>query len=200
MIKTFSSSYGGLLDPITSELKLIGVSEQGDQDAFASLYDAYAARIHRYIYFRVDDDQLAEDITSKVFLKVWEKLPTYQPGKSPMLAWVYRIAHNAVIDHYRTRKVSVSLDQANPPEIRQEDGINEKLDLQVQSQQLHEALQELTAEQQQVLVLKFIDGLSTLEIAEQLGKQQGAVRALQMRGLREMARCPGLQREQLYEH
>jgi RNA polymerase sigma-70 factor, ECF subfamily len=198
MIKTFSSSYSGLLNPVTSEPKLSGVSAQDDQDAFASLYDTCVARIHRYIYYRVADDQLAEDITSKVFLKVWEKLPTYQPGKSPILAWIYRIAHNAVIDHYRTKKVSVPLEQVDPAEISWEDGTDKKMDLQIESQQLYEAIQELTAEQQQVLILKFIHGFSTREIAEQLGKQQGAVRALQMRGLREMAKRPGLQREQLY--
>ncbi len=184
------------LDPLTSELKLISHSQQGDQEAFAHLYDAYLERIYRYVYFRVADDELAEDITSQVFLKVWEKLDTYQAGQSPFIAWLYRIAHNTVIDYYRTKKVSIPLDAANPVELSQDDEIDEKLDMQTISQQLREAMQELTDEQQQVLILKFVNGLSTSEIAQQLGKQRGAVRALQMRGLQGLAKCPGLQVEQ----
>lgn len=182
-------------DAFKEERDLIQFSQQGNQDAFASLYDAYVDRIHRYIYFRVADDELAEDITAQVFLKAWEKLPAYQPGKSPFIAWLYCIAHNAVIDYYRIKKISIPLDEANPSEISQEDGIDEKMDLQVKSEKLREALKELTDEQQQVLILKFICGFSTPEIARQLGKQQGAVRALQMRGLQGLAKCPELQRD-----
>lgn len=186
-----------LLSPATDELKLISLSQQGDTDALASLYACYVARITRYVYFRVTDHELAEDITSRIFLRMLEKLGTYQAGQSPVIAWLYRMAHNAVIDHYRTKKTFVSLDDVHPAEARQEDGIEEKLELQIKSQQLREALQLLTEEQQRVLVLKFIDGLSTREIARQLGKRQGAVRGLQMRALQRLAKCPSLQREQL---
>ena len=199
MSATYTLSSNRMLEPVMDELTLVRLSQQGNQDTFACLYDAYVERIYRYIYFRVADDMLAEDITSQVFLKVWEKLNTYQAGQSPFMAWIYRIAHNAVIDHYRTKKVSVSLDEVRPVELSHRDEIDEKLDLQIQSQELREALQELTEEQQQVLILKFVGGLSTTEIAQQLGKQQGAVRALQMRGLQGLAKCPGLQMEYFYD-
>src|SRR6185295_5904609 len=169
-----------LLDPVTDELKLIRLSQQGDAEAFASLYACYVERIKRYVYFRVTDHQLAEDITSRIFLKMLEKLGTYQVGQSPVIAWLYRMAHNAVIDYYRTKKTFVSLENVHPAEVKQEDGIEEKLELQIKSQQLRAALQLLTEEQQRVLILKFIDGLSTREIARKLGKRQGAVRGLQM--------------------
>ena len=194
MSATYSLSASRMLEPVMDEATLVRLSQQGDQDMFARLYDAYVERIYRYVYFRVADDMLAEDITSQVFLKVWEKLGTYQAGQSPFMAWIYRIAHNAVIDHYRTKKASVSLDDVRPVELSHSDEIDEKLDLQVQSQELREALQELTEEQQQVLILKFVGGLSTTEIAKQLGKQQGAVRTLQMRGLQGLSKCPTLQR------
>src|SRR5687768_15471891 len=188
-----------LLNPLVDEQEMIRLSQEGDQEMFGRLYDAYIERIYRYVYFRVADEELAEDITSQVFLKVWEKLHTYQAGQSPFMAWLYRIAHNAVIDYYRTRKVSIPLEEASPIEVSHADEVNERLDLQVKSQQLHKALQELTDEQQQVLLLKFVGGLSTSEIAQQLSKQQGAVRALQMRGLQALAKCPDLQLEQLYD-
>ena len=185
-----------MLNPTTDELKLISLSQQGDAEAFARLYACYVERITRYVYFRVSDHGLAEDITSRIFLKMLEKLDTYQIGQSPIIAWLYRMAHNAVIDHYRMKKTFLSLDDLRQSEIRQEDGIEEKLELQIKSQQLRAALQLLTEEQQRVLILKFIDGLSTREIARQLGKREGAVRGLQVRALQRLAKCPSLQREQ----
>ena len=148
-----------LLNPATDELKLISLSQQGDAEALASLYACYVERITRYVYFRVTDHQLAEDITSRIFLKMLEKLDTYQVGQSPVIAWLYRMAHNAVIDHYRMKRTFVSLEDLHQAEVRQEDGIEEKLELQIKSQQLRAALQLLTEEQQRVLILKFIDGL-----------------------------------------
>ncbi len=186
-----------LLSPATDELKLIRLSQQGDPEALASLYVCYVERITRYVYSRVTDHQLAEDITSRIFLKMLEKLDTYQVGQSPVIAWLYRMAHNAVIDHYRTKRIFISLEDVHPAEVRQEDRIEEKLELQIKSQQLRAALQVLTEEQQRVLILKFIDGLSTREIARQLGKQPGSVRSLQMRALQKLSRFPSLQREQL---
>jgi RNA polymerase sigma-70 factor (ECF subfamily) len=185
------------LNPATDESKLISLSKQGDPEALASLYACYVERITRYVYSRVTDHQLAEDITSRIFLKMLEKLDTYQVGQSPVIAWLYRMAHNAVIDHYRMKRTFVSLEDLHQAEVKQEDGIEEKLELQIKSQQLRAALQVLTEEQQRVLILKFIDGLSTREIARQLGKQPGSVRSLQMRALQKLSRFPSLQREQL---
>lgn len=187
------------LDPLADEVDLVRRSQTGDQDAFASLYNAYLDRIYRYVYFRVEDHHLAEDITSQIFLKAWEKLHSYQIDSSPFIAWIYRIAHNTVVDSYRTRKISISIENVNPTEISQEDGIDEKLDLQIEFEQLREALQELTKEQQQVLLLKFVAQRSTEEIAQKLGKQPGAIRALQMRALQGLARYLNLELEQVHD-
>lgn len=188
-----------MMEPLMDELTLVHLSQQGDHEMFAHLYNAYMERIYRYVYHRVgNDDMLTDDITSKVFLKVWEKLGSYEAGKSPFMAWLYRIARNAVIDHYRAKNLSISLEEASPVELSHRDEIDEKLDSQVQSWQLRDALQGLTPQQQQVLTLKFVGGLNTVEIAEQLGKRAGAVRALQMRGLQGLAKSPVLQGEQMY--
>lgn len=186
------------LDPAIDEVTLIHLSQTGDREMFAQLYEAYIERIYRYVYHRVDDDMLAEDITSQIFLKVWEKLSTYRTGQAPFLAWIYRIAHNTVIDYYRTKKAVIFMDDAKSIEPSYVDEVDEKLDLQFQSQQLQEALQELTIQQQKVLILKFTAGLNTSEIARKLGKQEGAVRALQMRGLQGLAKCKSIQRESMY--
>jgi RNA polymerase sigma-70 factor (ECF subfamily) len=188
----------GPLEPAMDEIAMIQLSQKGDREMFAHLYESYVERIYRYVYHRVDDNMVAEDITSQIFLKVWEKLGTYRTGQAPFLSWIYRIAHNTVIDHYRTKKVVIFLEDAKSKEPSYVDGTDEKLDLQEQSQHLQEALQALTIPQQQVLMLKFTVGLNTSEIARKLGKQEGAVRALQMRGLQGLSKCRAIQREEIY--
>ena len=179
--------------PVTDELRLIELSQRGDSEAFAHLYDHYVERIYRYVYFRVADRDLAEDITSQIFIKMWEKLPTYRTGQSTINAWLYRIAHNAVVDYYRSMKAVVPLEEINSREIGRDDETEENLDRQMKMEKLRAALQELTDGQREVLILRFIEGLTVREIASQLGKRQGAVRALKMRGLRELSRSPSLQ-------
>lgn len=88
MTTTLNFSSVRSLDPLADEQNLIRLSQAGNQETFARLYDAYIERIYRYVYFRVADEELAEDITSQVFLKVWEKLHTYQEGQSPFMAWL----------------------------------------------------------------------------------------------------------------
>ena len=173
--------------PLPDEKRLVQKAKSGDPDAFAQLYDAYMDRIYRYIYFRVTDEVTAEDLTSQVFLKAWESLDRYQTGGSPYLAWLYTIAKNLVIDHYRTRKETVDLDDAvhytaNDPSPDEE--VQNRFDIQA----MRAAMQTLTDEQQQVLILRFISGLSTESVAEIMEKREGAIRALQMRALHALSR------------
>ena len=182
-----------------SEATLIWFSQRGDRDAFASLYDTYRNGIHRYILIRVADPELAEDLTSLVFLRAWENLNTFRIGRSPFAAWLHRIAHNAVIDHYRTRKTVVALEDVAPLQLSYADEIDRKLDLQILAQELIQGLKGLTGTQQEVLILRFILGYTTPEIAQSLNKQQGAVRALQMRGLKRLAQYHAIRQERAFD-
>ena len=169
------------------QTELVWLAKSGDAEAFGHLYETYLDRIYRYIYFRVTDEQTAEDLISQVFTKAWENLDRYQPSGRPFIAWLYTIAHNTVIDHYRTRRetvaientVSLASDAPSP---------HEQVELHFEADNLRAALQTLTPEQQQVVVLKFIAGMTTDEIAGQLCKSPGAVRALQMRALQALAK------------
>ena len=175
-------------NPIKAEEQqdLLKLAQSGDADAFSRLYDDCVERIYRYIYFRVTDEEVAEDLTSQVFLKAWENLDRCKSTGAPFIAWLYTIARNTVIDHYRTRKNTVALEEAYS--LASDDpSPDQQIELQFETEALREALKELTEDQQQVVVLKFIAGLSTDEIAEQLGKRAGAVRALQMRALQALA-------------
>ncbi|HEY5903305.1 MAG TPA: sigma-70 family RNA polymerase sigma factor [Anaerolineales bacterium] len=174
--------------PLNSDLQhdLLERAKAGDSEAFAQLYDDCIERIYRYIFFRVTDEQTAEDLTSQVFFKAWENLDRCKSTGAPFIAWLYTIARNAVIDYYRTRKNTVALDAAATL-ASDELAPDKRMELQFETESLREALQELTPDQQRVVVLKFISGMSTDEIAQHLGKRPGAVRALQMRALQALA-------------
>ncbi len=172
--------------PHADERQLVEQAKAGDAQAFGRLYDAAVDRVYRFLFFRVNDVQTAEDLTSLVFLKAWENLHRYQP-RGPFLAWLYSIARNTVIDHYRTSKQTVSLEEAAPlaaPNAKPE----ETVDLHFELRSLQAAMQHLTAEQREVLTLKFIAEYDTAQIARQMRKSEGAIRALQMRALQALAR------------
>lgn len=174
--------------PLPNERQLVLQAQAGNSEAFGQLYDAYMERIYRFVYFRVEDQQTAEDITSQVFLKAWSNLDRFQFSRTPYLAWLYTIAHNAVIDHYRTRKVTTALDDVQLSQPDHSDAVESEIDMTAEMQSVKVALQTLTDDQQKVLTLKFIEGMSNNEIARLLGKREGAIRALQMRGLQALAK------------
>ena len=174
--------------PLANERQLVLQAQDGNSEAFGQLYDAYMERIYRFVYFRVEDQQTAEDITSQVFLKAWSNLDRFSFNRTPYLAWLYTIAHNAVIDHYRTRKVTTALDDVQLSQPDHSEAVENDIDLTAEMQSVKTALQALTDDQQKVLTLKFIEGMSNNEIARQLGKREGAIRALQMRGLQALAK------------
>ena len=173
--------------PLLEEARLVEQAQAGDSQAFARLYDAYVERVSRYIYFRVAEERDMEDLVSQVFLKAWEKLDHYQPGRSPFIAWLYTIARNLVIDHYRTKKNTLPLDEAiaMPSDVEMpDDAVQLHFDLEA----MRDALQALSKDQQQALILKYIAGLPNDSIAKVMNKQEGTVRGLQMRGLQTLAK------------
>jgi len=174
--------------PLVNERELVLQAQAGNAEAFGQLYDAYMERIYRFIFFRVEDQQTAEDITSQVFLRAWNNLDRFRLGRTPYLAWLYTIAHNAVIDHYRTRKVTTALEDVRLSQPDYAEVVESNIDFAVEMRSIKSAMRTLTDDQQQVLTLKFIEGMSNDEIARYIGKREGAVRALQMRGLRALAK------------
>jgi RNA polymerase sigma-70 factor, ECF subfamily len=183
----FQAGYGILAAEPDSEADLVQQACAGDSEAFGRLYERSVDRVYRYIYFRVTEDATAEDLTSKVFLKAWESLPRFRAGKSPFIAWLYTIAHNAVIDYYRTRKQNAALDEITSLPSK-EPLPDEQYDSLFAAQSLRQSLQKLTEPQQEVITMRLIDGMDTEQVARRLHKSPGAVRALQMRALQALAR------------
>ena len=182
--------------PIKNELEqqLVQRACQGDAQAFGQLYELSVDRVYRYIFFRVSDDETAEDLTSRVFLKAWEHMPDFKPRSVPFIAWLYTISHNAVIDHYRLIHPTASLDEALY--VPSDDLLpEEECERHTAAHSLRRALQQLTAEQGQVVTMKLLDGMSTDEIAARLHKSPGAIRALQMRAYQALARIYQAEKE-----
>jgi len=159
-----------------------------DSHAFGELYDRFIERVYRYLYFRTGSHPEAEDLTEQVFLKAWEAIGRYRWQGRPFLAWLYRLAHNAHIDHVRGQKPTASLNNdAHPIEVASQSAAVE-LSRTLDADVLASALCELTFEQQQVIVMKFIEGLDNEQIAQTMEKREGAIRALQMRALMSLRR------------
>lgn len=158
-----------------------------DAEAFAQLYDLCVDKIYKYIYYKVGNVAEAEDLTAQAFLKAWEAIGDYEWREVPFSAWLFRIAHNLVVDYHRARREVVSIEQPEerPPlaiegeEVGPEQALQEIL----MARRLREAIAQLTEEQQQVIILRFLEGYSTAEVALIMGKKPGAIRGLQFRGL-----------------
>jgi RNA polymerase sigma-70 factor (ECF subfamily) len=171
-----------------SESKLIQLAIAGDTAAISALYERHVDAIYRYVAYRVNDPRAAEDITADVFLRALAGLDQYDERGLPFTAWLYRISHARVVDHWRAanRHPTVPLDTLSEQEMWSDDSAL-AVDV-LQHRALHEALRTITGEQQEVLALKFAQGLSNEEISQIVNKTVGAVKALQHRGLAALAR------------
>jgi RNA polymerase sigma-70 factor, ECF subfamily len=166
-----------------------------DPHAFGQLYDRFVERIYRYLYCRTGSHPEAEDLTEQVFLKAWEAIGRYRWQGRPFLAWLYRLAHNVHIDHVRTQKPTTSLNNDDRPIDLPNPGAAVELARTLDADLLARALGKLTPDQQQVIVMKFIEGMDNENIALSMNRREGAVRALQMRALMSLRRVLELQGE-----
>jgi RNA polymerase sigma-70 factor (ECF subfamily) len=166
------------------EAELTARARQGDREAFGDLYELYLEELYRYVFYRINHKEDTEDLTEQVFLRAWASLPGYR-GEVPFKSWIYRIARNAVVDHYRARKPEVALEEQALPV----DGDNHPQELalaQETRELLAEAISRLSALHQDVLIMRFINGLSTEETARILERNVGTIRVLQHRALKGM--------------
>jgi RNA polymerase sigma-70 factor (ECF subfamily) len=168
---------------VNEERALVQRAIRHDREAFARLYDRFVDKIFRYIYYKVGTRAEAEDLTAQVFMKAWEAIGHYQWMDRPFAAWLYRIAHNIVVDYFRTRRDVSSLDEM--PFIEEENAasLEELTQQHMTADVLRRAISRLTQDQQRVIILRFLEGYSTEQVAQILDKQPGAVRTLQHRAL-----------------
>lgn len=174
----------------TSEGELVRRAQQRDAEAITELYRLYSPRIYRYCLFQVLDDVAAEDITEEVFLNMVESLPRYVDRGIPFSAWLYRLAHDRVVDYHRrearrpTDGLTDDLEDGTPDP---EDQVVRRLDI----SHLRQAMSQLSEEDRMVLHLRFVEGQSVEDTARQMRKSIGATKVFQHRALRRLAQLWG---------
>ncbi len=159
------------------EQSLVRRAQHRDQEAFAQLYEEHFDKIYRYVALRIGDKIEAEDMTQQVFLNALQSISSFKWKGIPFSAWLFRIAHNQVVDYFRSKKrTTVPLDESlvsndNNPQLV----VEQKLDI----EQLLLATKQLTEAQREVISLRFAGELPIAQVAKTMGKSQGAVKALQ---------------------
>jgi RNA polymerase sigma-70 factor, ECF subfamily len=167
-----------------SEAEVVACAQRGEAEAVGRLYEAHQAAIFRYLWLRLGEREMAEDLTGEVFIRMLEALPRYRPSRTPFRAWLYRIARNLAIDHGRRaahfspvalEEAPADPDPVGDPALQVDDRLSLKA--------LRAGLAGLEAAQREVVTLRFLAGLSLRETAAVVNKTEAAVKALQHRGL-----------------
>ena len=161
-----------------NEEQVVQRAINGDREAFTKLYDMHFDRIYRYVYVKVRSQAEAEDLTQDVFIKAYEAIKSYKWRDLPFTAWLFRIAHNRIIDHVRktSKEKKASLDEAGAIAVGDPVAMTEQ---NFEIYQLKAAMDKLPDAQKEVASLRFISELSIAEVAATLGKSEGTVKALQ---------------------
>lgn len=169
-------------EPTSDEATLVQRAIDHAPEAFGRLYDMHVDRVYRHIYYRVGNEQDAEDLTQQVFLKAWQAIPRYKKTASPFIAWLMTISHNLIVDFYRTRRDKAYLEAeilADGPASNPEQAAETSLE----QQRLRRAILKLGSDEQQVVILRFVEGFEFAEIASVLKKKEGNVRVILHRAL-----------------
>ena len=174
-----------------SDAELVARLKDRDDEAYREVLERYSDPLYRYLYGITGDTQLSQDILGDTFLRMVEKIDSYTYYGAPFKAWLYRIAHNLAINAVKRARHTVGmedLDRVAKPVTDPALRIAAQIEEQELRAALRAALPELTEEQQQVLMLRFVEGKSPGEVAETLGKSENAVKQLQFRAVRSLER------------
>ena len=168
---------------------LVERAQAGESEAFGLIYDRYVDTVFRFIYFRVGNRQLAEDLTSDTFLRALKRIGSFTWQGRDLGAWLVTIARNLVADHFKSSRFRLEVTtgemlDANEVERSPEDSVLESLS----NEALLQAVRKLNPQQQECIVLRFLQGFSVAETAQAMGKNEGAIKALQYRAVRALAR------------
>jgi RNA polymerase sigma-70 factor, ECF subfamily len=171
-----------------------------DTEAFAMLYQENLDTVYRFVFFKVSNHAVAEDVTADVFAKAWANIERFEWRNLPFQHWLLRIARNAVIDYWRSSKPTRSVDELYDTasgEVSPDDAVVRDLE----SERLRRAMEQLPDEQRDVLLLRFVEGFSHADVAAVLGKSVVAVRQIQVRALQRLKKIlsdegpePGVER------
>ena len=162
---------------------LVERAQRGDRDALEELYLIHFDRIYSYLHVSVGNRHDAEDLTTQTFLRMLESIKRFKFGTAPFSAWLFRIAHNLAMDHFRATKRWQPEEDVPEPEADESTSAEAGALESIGRKSMLELIEELSPEQQQVLTLKFVFNFSNGEAATILGKTEGAIKSLQHRAL-----------------
>jgi RNA polymerase sigma-70 factor (ECF subfamily) len=172
-------------------MALVTAAQGGDGEAFGELYDRYVDVVHRYIAFRVNNHALAEDLTSETFLRALRRISSFTWQGRDFGAWLVTIARNLITDHYKSSRYKLehtTSDLIEAGHDRGQDGPEGEVLAGITNAALLDAVKQLGPEQQECIVLRFLQGMSVAETAAILGKNEGAIKALQYRAVKALGR------------
>ncbi|HUV44146.1 MAG TPA: sigma-70 family RNA polymerase sigma factor [Dehalococcoidales bacterium] len=167
---------GGYL--VQDEQDLVHRAQNGDKEAFTELYETYFGKLYRYVVARIGNRAEAEDMTQQVFVKAYKSISSYRWRGVPFSAWLFRIAHNLVVDFFRkeSKRPTVPLEESL---VASNDNVQQVVERRLDIERVMAATRQLTAAQREVVSLRFAGGLAIAEVARVMGKSEGAVKALQ---------------------
>lgn len=172
---------------MSSEQKLIRDAQKGSRKAFEELYEQHYEAVYKYIYYRVGERPLAEDLTSDVFERMVAKIDTFKVGNKPLIAWLYTIAGNLVKNKMKRQNLVTWL-PLDEQQSSKEQSVSNTIAAKLSAEQLRDALQHLTEEQRQVIILRFLQDERIKDVAEQTGNTETGVKALQRRAINALRR------------
>ena len=163
--------------------RLVEECQKGNVKAYGELYDIFFPQIHKYVYYKVSKGQV-DDLVSTIFLKTWTHIKKYRRSSFPFSSWLYRIAHNTIIDHYRTHREFYELEE----KIVDDESMNPVIitDQKLNAERVHHALRKIGKPYQDVILLKFMNNLPNREIARILNTNETNIRTLQFRALKKL--------------
>jgi RNA polymerase sigma-70 factor (ECF subfamily) len=168
---------------------LVELAKTGDSDAFGQLYEHYVGQVYRYLYYRVGNVTLAEDLTSEAFFRALRNLGSFKWQGRDFGAWLTTIARNLAVDHYKSgrHRLEVTTDEITNHDSATE-GLEDDVITRFTNEVLLKALRQLSPEQQDCLVLRFLQGQSIAQTAKVLNRSEGAIKQLQLRATRNLAK------------
>jgi RNA polymerase sigma-70 factor, ECF subfamily len=167
---------------------LVRAAQGGDTDAFGALYDRYVDVVYRYVLFRVGDRTLAEDVTSETFLRALRSIGSISYQGRDVGAWFVTIARNIVFDHVKSSRYRLEITTAELADNREvTDGPEQEVLTDATNAELLRCVAQLGDDQRECITLRFIQGLSVAETAARMGRNEGAIKALQHRAVRRLA-------------
>ncbi len=176
------------IHPLPADAELIAQAKAGQVEAFGTLYQRYLDPIYRYIRIRVAEDNIAEDLTELVFLRAFEALDRYKERGRPFSAFLYQVARNLLVDHYRQQKRELPLEAVDDMAVT-DSNIDEHVIWSERKVMLQQAMADLRPDYQEVIRLRVILALPTETVAQWMGRSEGAVRVLLHRALNAMREC-----------